>query len=528
MNFDSRNGQVPSGATYWPSLKRSLPQVNDPDQSIKRFKPVDYAPKMNLVLPPTLEADIRCQHKIGMDSLAINGTENYSQNGSTSGRSTPSLDNAPGKLFVGGLSWQTTPEKLREYFGQFGSVTDVLVMKDPVTQRSRGFGFITFSTPDAVERVLAVPTHTLDGKKIDPKHATPKSKSKANKTKKIFVGGVSQETSAEEVKAYFSQFGKVDEAVMLMDQQTKRHRGFGFVTFENEDVVDSVCEIHFHTIKNKKVECKKAQPKEAVQAANTAALLGKRVILNNLGIPTATTTLGMQGLADMPGMASIQQNQSFVTLAAAQNQAAAAAAAAALGGYGKIMQVNGTGPHMGGGGLPLLTSYRYAPYPMPSALTSNQAAQHAHVAALMAQHQYQQQQQDQHQQSQHQQQQQHQQQHQNQQQVSGALPHSIASTLSLATNQAIPTMAQAAHLSAVLPTVSISGSGSLASPSVAAPANNLAVAAAAAAAAKYAAAVSGPNGLTPNPYQGFNLANVDMSSFQGIDWSSMYGTRMYV
>ena len=48
--------------------------------------------------------------------------------------------------------------------------------------------------------------------------------------------------------------GKVEEAVMLMDQQTKRHRGFGFVTFETEDTVDRVCEIHFHTIKNKKVQ----------------------------------------------------------------------------------------------------------------------------------------------------------------------------------------------------------------------------------------------------------------------------------
>ena len=56
--------------------------------------------------------------------------------------------------------------------------------------------------------MLSVPSHSLDGKKIDPKHATPKSKSKANKTKKIFVGGVSQETSADEVKAYFNQFGK--------------------------------------------------------------------------------------------------------------------------------------------------------------------------------------------------------------------------------------------------------------------------------------------------------------------------------
>jgi RNA-binding protein Musashi len=71
----------------------------------------------------------------------------------------------------------------------------------------------------------------LDGKKIDPKHATPKNRPKtANKTKKIFVGGVSQDTSVDEVKAYFSQFGKVEEAVMLMDQQTKRHRGFGFVS----------------------------------------------------------------------------------------------------------------------------------------------------------------------------------------------------------------------------------------------------------------------------------------------------------
>jgi RNA-binding protein Musashi len=72
----------------------------------------------------------------GLNGLT-NGNESLSQNGSTSGRSTPSSDSAPGKLFVGGLSWQTTPEKLREYFGQFGTVTDVLVMKDPVTQASQ-------------------------------------------------------------------------------------------------------------------------------------------------------------------------------------------------------------------------------------------------------------------------------------------------------------------------------------------------------------------------------------------------------
>lgn len=56
----------------------------------------------------------------------------------SSGRSTPNnlTDQTAGKLFVGGLSWQTSAEKLREYFGMFGTVTDVLIMKDPITQVS--------------------------------------------------------------------------------------------------------------------------------------------------------------------------------------------------------------------------------------------------------------------------------------------------------------------------------------------------------------------------------------------------------
>lgn len=66
----------------------------------------------------------------------------------------------------------TFSEKLRQYFEAFGAVQDAVVMKDPVSRRSRGFGFITFEHTSYVDNVLAQDVHTIDARKVILKYTT--------------------------------------------------------------------------------------------------------------------------------------------------------------------------------------------------------------------------------------------------------------------------------------------------------------------------------------------------------------------
>ncbi|ERE67280.1 putative RNA-binding protein Musashi-like protein [Cricetulus griseus] len=65
-------------------------------------------------------------------------------------------------------------DSLRDYFSKFGEIRECMVMRDPTTKRSRGFGFVTFADPASVDKVLGQPHHELDSKTIDPKVAFPR------------------------------------------------------------------------------------------------------------------------------------------------------------------------------------------------------------------------------------------------------------------------------------------------------------------------------------------------------------------
>ncbi|MEJ1276775.1 heterogeneous nuclear ribonucleoprotein D-like [Cricetulus griseus] len=111
-----------------------------------------------------------------------------------------------GKMFIGGLSWDTSKKDLTEYLSRFGEVVDCTIKTDPVTGRSRGFGFVLFKDAASVDKVLELKEHKLDGKLIDPKRA--KALKGKEPPKKVFVGGLSPDTSEEQIKEYFGAFGE--------------------------------------------------------------------------------------------------------------------------------------------------------------------------------------------------------------------------------------------------------------------------------------------------------------------------------
>lgn len=188
-------------------------------------------------------------------------------------------DKTPGKIFVGGIPPSVTQSDLQKHFNKFGDVSDCVIMQDKVTGKSRGFGFVTFKDSQVISKVLKE-VHKLDGKEVDCKNAVPRDQSSGpsgdyskddntGRTKKIFVGGLPQSTTEDEFKGYFEKFGHIEDSVIMVDKETGKSRGFGFITFDNEDSVEKVIEgYQNHKIDDKWVECKKAFPRTNQSSGN--------------------------------------------------------------------------------------------------------------------------------------------------------------------------------------------------------------------------------------------------------------------
>ncbi|RXN10046.1 heterogeneous nuclear ribonucleo A1-like protein [Labeo rohita] len=142
-------------------------------------------------------------------------------------------------------------------------------MKDPNTKRSRGFGFVTYSNVTEVDAAMDARPHKVDGRLVEPKRAV--SREDSNKpfahttVKKIFVGGIKDDTEENHLRDYFKQFGKIEAIEIMVDHKTGNKRGFAFVTFDDHDSVDRIVIQKYHTVNGHNCEVRKALSKQEMQ-----------------------------------------------------------------------------------------------------------------------------------------------------------------------------------------------------------------------------------------------------------------------
>ena len=80
------------------------------------------------------------------------------------------------KLYVGGLSYSTTSEGLREFFGQCGTVESATVITDKFSGQSKGFGFVEMANAEEGEKAIAALNGTqLGGRTLNVNEARPKT-----------------------------------------------------------------------------------------------------------------------------------------------------------------------------------------------------------------------------------------------------------------------------------------------------------------------------------------------------------------
>ncbi|CAA0842808.1 UBP1-associated protein 2C [Striga hermonthica] len=150
-------------------------------------------------------------------------------------KSVASSDPALRKLFVRGLAWNTTSETLCAAFQEHGEIEEGAVIYDKVTGKSRGYGFITYKDMGSAQLALRAPSKMIDGRmavcNLASEGLSNTSIAPDQAQRKLYIGGLSPETTSEMLLAYFGRHGEIEEGSVAYDKESNRSRGFGFVTY---------------------------------------------------------------------------------------------------------------------------------------------------------------------------------------------------------------------------------------------------------------------------------------------------------
>eukprot|EP00604_Paraphysomonas_vestita_P002859 CAMPEP_0174818654 /NCGR_PEP_ID=MMETSP1107-20130205/1478_1 /TAXON_ID=36770 /ORGANISM="Paraphysomonas vestita, Strain GFlagA" /LENGTH=306 /DNA_ID=CAMNT_0016030855 /DNA_START=287 /DNA_END=1207 /DNA_ORIENTATION=- len=175
-------------------------------------------------------------------------------------------DPAHRKLFIRGLAWDTTDEQLHAAFNIYGEIEDAAVVMDRTTGKNKGYGFVIFKDMDSAYAALQEPEKEIDGRKTHCNLASLGGQGQQTRTRsgsfgnsvaaaaasvpyppqpeeeiygtrsieyrKLFIRGLDYNTTVDELKTIFSEYGEIEECVIPTERSTGKSKGFAFLTFK--------------------------------------------------------------------------------------------------------------------------------------------------------------------------------------------------------------------------------------------------------------------------------------------------------
>ncbi|KAK2108505.1 Heteroproteinous nuclear ribonucleoprotein A1 [Saguinus oedipus] len=177
------------------------------------------------------------------------------------------------KLFIGGLSFETTDESLRSHFEQWGTLTDCgnerskhqalqgRWVRHICNCRGGGCSHECKATQSGWK--------SCGTKESCLKRRFSKTRCPLNCEKK-FVGGIKEDTEEHHLRDYFEQYGKIEVIEIMTDRGSGKKRGFAFVTFDDHDSVDKIVIQKYHTVNGHNCEVRKALSKQEMASASSS------------------------------------------------------------------------------------------------------------------------------------------------------------------------------------------------------------------------------------------------------------------